>query len=98
MADMVIMQDSGYTIAQTDEAETAVPYGSVDHHDGTRNNGFIDLRDRPELAATIPEAQASVGMQAILQAVNARGFRFMTLGCERGLVHRDPMKDKSPHY
>src|SRR5713101_5473039 len=86
----VVMQGPGYTIARTETTETAIPYGAVDRPNGRRNHGFIDLRNYPERAVVVPEAQDSVGMQAILQAVNAPGFRFMSLGCERGLFLRQP--------
>jgi hypothetical protein len=98
MADTIIMQGPGFTIAQTDEAGTAVPYGVVDRPSGDRNYGFFDLRDCPELAPTIPEAQDSIGMQEILRALNARDFRFMSLGCARGLFPRQDAKEGEPTY
>jgi hypothetical protein len=82
MAD-TIMEGPGYTIIRTHDAHTAIPYGWTHRADGQRNHGFIDLRDHPELVTLIPEAQDSVGMQAILRALNAPGFRFMSLGCAR---------------
>lgn len=81
----VVMQGPGYTIARTETAETAIPYGAVDRPDGRRNHGFIDLRNHPERVAAISEARDSAGMRAILEASSAPGFRFMSLGCERGL-------------
>ena len=93
MTDTIIMQGPGYTIAQTDVAGTAVPYGPFGHPDGSQNYGFMDLRDHPERATAIPEAQSSSGMQAILQAVNAPGFRFMSLGIERALF---PLANAKP--
>lgn len=92
MGNTIVMEGPGYTIARIDDAGTAVPYVAVDRTDGERNHGFIDLRDRPELAATIPEARDSNGMQAILRALNAPGFRFMSLGCARGLFPREDAK------
>lgn len=85
MSVTIIAQGPGYTIARTDDAGTTIPYGEVDRPDGQRNYGFIDLRDHPELATAIPEAQDSVGMQAILRALNAPGFRFLSLRCARAL-------------
>jgi hypothetical protein len=83
MADTIVMEGPGYTIIRTHDPHTAIPYGGADRPDGQRNHGFIDLRDHPELVTLIPEAQDSVGMQAILRALNAPGFRFMSLGCAR---------------
>ena len=94
MVDTIVMQGPGYTIARTDDVGTAVPYGGFDRPDGERNHGFIDLRDRPEVAASIPEAQDSNGMQAILLALNARGSRFMSLGCARGLFPRQDLSGR----
>jgi hypothetical protein len=98
MADTIIMQGPGYTIAQTDHVGTAIPYGDIDRHDGQRNHGFFDLRDRPELAVAIPEAQDSLGMQAILRALNAPGSHLMSLGCERGIFPRDDATPGEPAY
>lgn len=98
MAATIIMQGPGFTIAQTDEAGTAVPYGAVDRPSGDRNYGFIDLRDRPELAITVPEAHDSIGMQEVLRALNARDFRFMSLGCARGLFPRQDAQAGEPTY
>lgn len=103
MAPTIIMQGAGWggagwTIARTDHANTAIPYGGVDRPDGQRNHGFIELNDRPELATAIPEAQDSIGMLAILQALAAPGFRFMSLGCARGLFPRHDAKPGEPTY
>jgi hypothetical protein len=98
MADTIIMQGPGFTIAQTDEAGTAVPYGAVDRPSGDRNYGFIDLRDRPELATKVPEAHDSIGMQGVLRALSARDFRFMSLGCARALFPRQDTQAGEPTY
>ena len=94
----VVMQGPGFTIARSQTAETAIPYGAVDRPDGRRNHGFIDLRDHPERALVIPEAWDSVAMQAVLWALNAPGFRFMSLGCERGLFPRRKAEQGQPPY
>jgi hypothetical protein len=97
MVDTIIMQGTGYTIAQTDEAGTNIAYGDLDHPGG-RNHGFLDLRDHPELVAMIPKARDRPGMQAILRALNAPRFRFMSLGCERGVFPREDAKPGDPAF
>jgi hypothetical protein len=94
----VVDQWPGYTIAQTETPKTAIPYGAVNRPDGNRNHGFLDLRDHPERVATIPEAEDSAAMQAILVALAAPGFRFMSLGCEHVLYPRREPKDDQPPF
>lgn len=96
MALTIIAQGPGYTIARDDEAHSSVPYGPVDHQDGNRNYGFIDLTDKPELATRVPEAQRSAGLVRLVQALNKPGSRFLSLGCECGLFYREPAPDEEP--
>ncbi|SFW27777.1 hypothetical protein [Luteibacter sp. UNCMF366Tsu5.1] len=84
MTDYILYQGSGITIAQTDEALTAVPYGPQTHDDGDQNHGWVDLRDHPERVASIPEAQKSAGLAALLGDLAEPGA-LMTSGCECGL-------------
>jgi hypothetical protein len=93
MAYKVLEQGPGYTIAIDDEAHSSVPYSPADRDDGNRNHGFIDLADRPELAADIPEAQRSPNMVRALEVINAVGSRFRTIGCECGMFsHEQPVQ------
>lgn len=89
MAFTIITQGPGYTIARDDEAHSGVPYGPADRPNGDRNHGFLDIVDKPELAAQIPEAQRSAGLLRLLQVVNAPGSAFLTLGCECGVFPRE---------
>ena len=84
MTDYILYQGSGITIAQTDEALTAVPYGPQTHDDGDQNHGWVDLRDNPERVTNIPEAQKSAGLAALLKTLAEPGA-LMTSGCECGL-------------
>jgi hypothetical protein len=93
MADQILYQDPGITIAQTDEALTAVPYGPQAHGDSDQNHGWTDLRDNPDGVADVPEAQKSVGLAELLRALAEPGA-LMTSGCECGLF---PGGDKMAH-
>lgn len=84
MSDHILYQGPGITIAQTDEALTAVPYGPQTHDDGDQNHGWVDLRDNPERVTNIPEAQKSAGLTTLLKALAEPGA-LMTSGCECGL-------------
>lgn len=92
----ILAQGPGYTVAQDDEAHSSIPYGTVDRENGDRNHGFVDLADRPELAAEIPEAKRSAGLRTLLERVNRPGSPFMTLGCECGVFNREPESDDAP--
>src|SRR3546814_20925396 len=65
MADRIICQGPGYTIAESDKASGMVPYHAVVRANGDQNQGFIDIRDRPELVSLIPELQKSDGFAAL---------------------------------
>ncbi len=90
MAMTILHQGPGYTIAQEDVVHTAVPYGPVGHEDGDLNHGFVDLRDRPDWAASVPEAQRHPGFVALLVAVNEPGSCLMSIGCECSLFEVTP--------
>lgn len=96
MAYTILAQGPGYTVAQDDEAHSSIPYGAVDRENGDRNHGYVDLVDRPELAAEIPEAKRSVGLRTLLETVNRPGSPFMTLGCECGVFHREAESAEAP--
>lgn|GEM_PF-2462110 len=59
-----------------------IPYPAVDHGD-SQNHGFIDIKNRPELAETIPEAKDCPPLLALLKAISHRDTPFATLGCEK---------------
>ncbi|MFZ3212842.1 MAG: hypothetical protein WA188_15170 [Terriglobales bacterium] len=92
MADEIIRQGPGFTVYRTGDWGPPVPYPAIVRASSV-NHGFYDLRDHPELAAQIPEASRSVGLQAILRALNAPGSPFMSLGCEYRLNQRDGSSD-----
>lgn len=54
-----------------------------------RNHGFVDLRGRPDAVATVPEAQSSVALAALLVALAAPRSLLISLGCDLG-EHTDP--------
>lgn len=88
MTRTIIEKANGFTLLIDDEPRSSIPYGPIDRTSGDRNYGFIDLADRPELAAVIHEARRSEGLQRLLETVNAVGSRFRTLGCECGLFNQ----------
>jgi hypothetical protein len=88
MANTILDQGPGYTIAIVEEAHGIVPYGSVVREDGT-NHGWVDLRDRPDLVDLIPEVRDLPGMQAILRTANDNQSPLMSIGCEKGLFPVD---------
>lgn len=81
MSDEIIKQGPGFVIYRASDSGPPVPYPSALRED-SMNHGFFDLRDRPEFCSHIPEASKSMGLQAILRALNAPGSFFMSIGCE----------------
>jgi hypothetical protein len=54
-----------------------------------RNHGFMDLRGRPDLAATIPEGSESASLKSLLVEMSKPGAPLFTLGCDLG-TNKDP--------
>lgn len=80
----VLYQGPGYTIARTTKAKTLVPYFRVERPDGKLNHGWVDLRDRPELAREIPEATQRPGLVRLLEVANQKGSGLMSTCCDGG--------------
>src|SRR6267143_1753663 len=89
MAETILLQGPGWTIVQSDTHGPAVPYPAAVHDNGA-NHGFIDLRDRPELVALIPEVQRANGLAELLREINAPGSALMSMGCECSLFETTP--------
>lgn len=85
----ILFQEPGVTIAFDPKRGGMAPYPPAARPDGSVNRGFIDLRENPELARSIPEAQGSPAFQDLLVALN--GSRFMSYGCERGLFQSNDL-------
>lgn len=49
------------------------------------NHGFVDLRGRPDLAATIAEAAGSTALHKLLVRLAVPGSPIWTLGCDLGV-------------
>lgn len=82
MADQIIDQGPGYTIAISDTAETLVPYGPAQRPTGDVNHGWTDLRDHPEWVDRIPEAAKSKGLAELLRTMADPVSRVMSTACE----------------
>jgi len=93
MKPMILFQEPGVTIAFDPVAHTMAPYWSQERTNST-NHGFADLRDRPELADSIPEVQANPALRNLIVALNRKGSRFMSIGCDRG----PPFKKESDDF
>lgn len=84
MEPTILFQEPGVTIAFDPVAHTLAPYGYSARPDSI-NHGFMDLRDRPELVDSVPEVQANPALRSLIVALNRKGSRFMSIGCERSL-------------
>jgi len=82
MPESIIERGEAHTIYLTDKVAPFVPYEAKTSGGGRQNHGFIDLRDHPEKAASIPEAAGQPGVIAFLEKVNAEGSPLMSLGCD----------------
>jgi hypothetical protein len=71
----------------------AVPYFSVDHHDGNFNHGYLPLKGNPGAAGLIPETQGWPELRVFLETLNAAESPIESVGCERGYF---PGEEGSP--
>ena len=76
--DTIIRRGPGFVIAQSDVAETLIPYSGSLRRDGDINHGFKDLRGRPELVDEIPEAKKSKGLANLLRVIAHTASPFMS--------------------
>ncbi|MER8842853.1 hypothetical protein NKH86_29960 [Mesorhizobium sp. M0913] len=80
------------TNSQSYEVHTSVPYPAF--FSSTRSNrGFVDLRGRPELAASTAEAETSKALRAFLVRIAATRTTLFSIGCDLG-HHVDPTAPK----
>jgi hypothetical protein len=88
----------GYTIARTDRPETLVPYGPAPRPKGAMNYGWIDLRDRPERVADIPEAARSEGLSKLLRVIADPVSQIMSIGCDCHAFERSTAESHGPRW
>lgn len=93
----ILSQGPGYTIAKTKKATTMVPYHAVGRGDGSRNYGWVDLRDRPEFVDAIPEVANRPGLAAILRVAAAKNSPLMTGASEAGAFANPPDREFAWH-
>jgi hypothetical protein len=55
-----------------DEWGPAVPYGAVDHGDGTENHGYGRVKNNLDAIAQIPEVQGWPELRRFLEFLNAQ--------------------------
>ena len=80
------------TNSQSNDVHTSVPYPAF--FSSTRSNrGFVDLRGRPELAASIAEAETSKALRTFLVRIAATRTTLFSIGCDLG-HHVDPAAPK----
>ena len=95
----VLKREGVCTIAVTTELGPAVPYPAVQHEDGTRNNGFVDLIEHPEVIDRLPELQGRPGFTKLVRTINRPDSALMPLGCEAGFFQiENPSPDGPTCY
>lgn len=78
------MKTEFLTDFEVDPDGMTVPYPPL-FDDVRRNHGFIDVRGKPELAASIPECLKSPALRELLVALAQPHSRWATLGCDLGV-------------
>jgi hypothetical protein len=61
----------------------AVPYGPVDHGDGTQNHGYVRPKDNVTCIGQIPEVAGWPELQHFLEVLNAPASPIESVGCEK---------------
>src|SRR5690606_6116645 len=88
--DVIVEEGPGFTIARTNKASTAVPYGPADRASGDINHGWMDLRGHPERVDEVPEAAKSAGLARLLRAIADPVSKVMSSACECAAFERSP--------
>lgn len=70
------------------EQGITIPYPPIPREGDSSNHGFIDVRGRPDLAATIPEASDSEALRRILVELAQPSSLFATVGCDVGAYEK----------
>jgi hypothetical protein len=79
----MLMVDFSY-----DGVANTVPYPPL-FDSVRRNNGFVDVRGRPDLAANIVEGASSAALRKLLVRLAEEDSPLVTLGCDLGEHKRD---------
>jgi hypothetical protein len=66
-----------------DEEANTVPYPPLFDY-VRKNNGFVDLRGRPDLAGKVMEGERSPALRALLMQLASPQSQLWTLGCDLG--------------
>ena len=66
-----------------DRSGPAVPYPAIDRHDGSRNHGYVRLKENFRTIGKVPEVQGWPELQKFLETVNAPDSPIERLGCEK---------------
>ena len=88
MGDKILSQTDCVIIAEGGRGPV-VPYPNVDHADGKKNYGFLDVKANPELIDSIPEVQGWPEFKQLLQVINGPESSLMSLGCEKSYFPYD---------
>ena len=67
----------------------SIPYGPVDHEDGTKNHGYSSLVDDPDLTYAIPELVGAPSLQDAVRALNGARGNFESIRCMRWRDRQD---------
>jgi len=81
---VALWSGGGCGIWISDEWGPAVPYGPVDHGDGTQNHGYVRLKDDLGFVGRIPEVEGWPELQRFLEVLNAPASPVESVGCEKG--------------
>jgi hypothetical protein len=80
---IALWSGGGCGIWISDEWGPAVPYGPVDHGDGTRNHGYVRLKDDLTLIGQVPEVDGWPELHRFLEVLNAPLSPVESVGCEK---------------
>jgi len=75
--------EGGRGVWVTNEWGPAVPYPSADHEGGSRNYGYIRIKDAPQLVEAIPEVAGFPELATFLARINSAESPIESVGCEK---------------
>ncbi len=99
--DTILYSDAGCVIFFSAAYGPAVPYAAVDHGDGTKNHGYVKLKNCTDAIQNLPEAQGWPEIIHFLTVSNTPDSPLETVGCEKcyfPVEDRDRVKVKLGSY
>jgi len=81
---IVFWRRATQTVYIDSEWGPCVPYPAINHNDGTKNFGYVRLKENTQVIRKIPEVSGWPELAEMLETINAPNSPIESVGCEKG--------------